>query len=133
MEKVIITGQLTHLYYGSTRYDNENKYRMTIEASNINREVFDKLYKNNKFAPKWYTDNNYNTINLKTKYEIPVKYEGKVLSIDDFIEDGRTNNATIQIKLKITDNCVYPKSINVIEMGTKYDPFEDFEKFITTI
>ena len=127
MENIIINGKLTHLYYGSTRFENKEMYRMTIEANNINREDFDKVYKDNKFAPKWYTNNNHNIINLKTKYDIPVKFDERVLSLDDFIEDGRTNNAKVQIKLKITDKGVYPKSINVIEMGTKYDPFEDFQ------
>ena len=123
---VIIKGILKYLGKGTTKYDRESKYRISVEADSLDRTLFDSVFRDNKFTPDWYSDTSKNTITLKTKYDIPVQYEGITHSLDELIDDGHILDAKVRISINIKENAIYPKAIIVDEMGDKYDPFADF-------
>lgn len=137
--KVVIDGTIEFLKYGTSRYDNEKKFRIAITCDNIDRKAFDSVFKNNKFAPKWYEDESDNKVNLKTSYDIPVKClddsyiesldekaSDYITSLETFIDSNMTKDSKIRIAINIKEKAIYPKSIQIIKLGEEYNPFSDF-------
>ena len=137
--KVVIDGTIEYLKYGTSRYDNEKKFRITITCDNIDRKAFDSVFKNNKFAPKWYEDESVNKVNLKTFYDIPVeclddsfiesleeKASDYITSLETFIDSNMSKDSKVRISINIKEKAIYPKAIQIIKLGDVYNPFSDF-------
>lgn len=137
--KVVIEGAIDFLKYGTSRYDNEKKFRIAITCDNIDRKSFDSVFKNNKFAPKWYEDESDNKVNLKTSYDIPVKClddsfietlgekaSDYITSLETFIDSNMTRDSKVRISINIKEKAIYPKAIQIIKLGEEYNPFSDF-------
>lgn len=137
METINIKGRIKFLAFGKTTKDEREMYRFTLEADNIDTEIRAKLenvFKGATLVPKFITEKT-NSINLKTMYDIPVKCAdtiistGKITSLEEFIDDGRYNNADVTCKIKLKDdkNAIYPTALLIRTLGTVYDAFEDME------
>ena len=86
-EKIIIEGTIVSARYGANKFDDTNKYRISIKSDSIPYDdihAYDEV--GPKMTPSWYKNRD-GYINLASIYEIPIKdYNGKVISFDDWLE-----------------------------------------------
>ena len=134
-ETVVLKGKVTFAKFGSSKKDNREMYRLTIEVPNFDIETRKKIaeaYENAVMLPKFIKDSSCNTVNLKSLYDIPVKTEEKEIdSLQKWLDDGRLIDAEISVKCKIKkteeSGSIYPIAIIVRKFGSKYDFFADFD------
>lgn len=134
----IIKGTINLLYYGVSNLDRTNtkKYIISIESPQLSdlkeeKEIIEN-YKTTPFKPKWFTEDS-KTINLKTKYDIPVEYNNGKFDLSAFLSDygNFTTNAEVKIKLRFKNGACYPVALQVISLGEEkeeYNPFKDFDE-----
>ena len=134
-ETVILKGKVTFAKFGTSKKDNREMYRLTIEVPNFDIETRKKIaeaYENAAMSPKFIKDASCNTVNLKSLYDIPVKTEEmEIDSLQKWLDDGRLIDAEISVKCKIKkmeeSGAIYPVAIIVRKFGSKYDFFADFD------
>ena len=134
-EKVVLEGKVIFAKFGSSKKDNREMYRFTIELPNFDIETRKKIaeaYENAVMLPKFIKDSTCNTVNLKSLYDVPVKTEEKEIdSLQKWLDDGRLIDAEISVKCKIKkmeeSGAIYPIAIIVHKFGSKYDFFADFD------
>ena len=134
-ETVVLKGKVIFAKFGSSKKDNREMYRLTIEVPNFDIETRKKIaeaYENAVMLPKFIQDSSCNIINLKSLYDIPVKTEEKEIdSLQKWLDDGRLIDAEISVKCKIKkmdeSGAIYPIAIIVRKFGSKYDFFADFD------
>lgn len=83
-----------------------------------------------KFTPTWVKNIDDGFINLKTQFDLPVKYDNITYdSLEDCLDDGDINimGAIVKVSITIKKDAVYPKAVVIIENGEAYNPFNDFE------
>lgn len=134
----IIKGTINLMYYGVSKLDRTNtkKYIISIESPQLtdlkeDKEIIEN-YKTTPFKPKWFTEDS-KTINLKTKYDIPVEYNNGNFDLSDFLSDygNFTTNAEVKIKLRFKNGMCYPVALQVISLGEEkeeYNPFKGFDE-----
>lgn len=134
----IIKGTINLMYYGVSKLDRTNtkKYIISIESPQLSELKEDKEiienYKTTPFKPKWLTEDS-KTINLKTKYDIPVEYNNGKFDLSNFLSDygNFTTNAEVKIKLRFKNGVCYPVALQVLTLGEEkedYNPFTDFDE-----
>ena len=134
-ETVVLKGKVTFAKFGTSKKDNREMYRLTIEVPNFDIETRKKIaeaYENAVMLPKFIKDASCNTVNLKSLYDVPVKSEEKEIdSLQKWLDDGRLIDAEISVKCKIKkmeeSGTIYPIAIIVRKFGSKYDFFADFD------
>ena len=139
---VILNGKVIFAKFGSTKKDNRNMYRLTIECTNLdntandtklsNRDIIKGAYVGSVMCPKFVKDEACNTVNLKSLYDIALKCPDKDIdSFQKWLDDGRTIDAEVSVKCKVVTKGngggMYPTAIIVREFGSKYDFFADFD------
>ena len=134
-ETIVLKGKVTFAKFGSSRKDNRNMYRLSIEVKDFDIDTRKKIaeaYENAVMLPKFIKDSSCNIINLKSLYDIPVKSKEKEIdSFQKWLDDGRLIDAEISVKCKIKkmeeSGAIYPVAIIVRKFGSKYDFFADFD------
>ena len=134
-ETVILKGKVTFAKFGSSKKDNREMYRLTIEVPNFDIETRKKIaeaYENAVMLPKFIKDSSCNTVNLKSLYDVPLKCpDSEIDSLQDWLDDGRTIDSEVSVKCKIKkmeeSGAIYPVAIKVKKFGSKYDLFADFD------
>lgn len=134
-ETVILKGKVIFAKFGSSKKDNRNMYRLTIEVQDFDIDTRKKIaeaYENAVMIPKFIKDSSCNTVNLKSLYDVPVKTEEKEIdSLQKWLDDGRLIDAEISVKCKIKKmeetGAIYPVAIIVRKFGSKYDLFAGFD------
>ena len=134
-ETVILRGKVTFAKFGSSKKDNREMYRLTIEVKDFDIETRKKIaeaYENAVMFPKFIKDSSCNIVNLKSLYDVPVKSEEKEIdSLQKWLDDGRLIDAEISVKCKLKkmkeSGSIYPVAIIVRKFGSKYDFFADFD------
>ena len=134
-ETIVLKGKVTFAKFGSSRKDNRNMYRLSIEVKDFDIDTRKKIaeaYENAVMMPKFIKDSSCNIINLKSLYDIPVKSKEKEIdSFQKWLDDGRLIDAEISVKCKIKkmeeSGAIYPVAIIVRKFGSKYDFFADFD------
>ena len=134
-ETVILKGKVKFAKFGSSKKDNREMYRLTIEVPNFDIETRKKIaeaYENAVMFPKFIKDSSCNTVNLKSLYDVPVKTEEKEIdSLQKWLDDGRLIDSEVSAKCKIKkmeeSGAIYPVAIIVHKFGSKYDFFADFD------
>ena len=137
-ETIVLKGKVTFAKFGSSRKDNRNMYRLSIEVKDFDIDTRKKIaeaYENAVMIPKFIKDSSCNIINLKSLYDIPVKSKEKEIdSFQKWLDDGRLIDAEISVKCKIKkmeeSGAIYPVAIIVRKFGSKYDFFADFDWFL---
>lgn len=139
---VILNGTVTFAKFGSTKKDNRNMYRLTMECNNLddtdndtklsNRDIITGAYVGSAMCPKFVKDETCNTVNLKSLYDIALKCsEQEIDSFQKWLDDGRTIDAEVSVKCKVVTKenggAMYPTAIIVRKFGSKYDFFADFD------
>lgn len=134
----IIKGTINLMYYGVSKLDRTNtkKYIISINSEDLSKlretkEIIEN-YKTTPFKPKWITEDS-KKINLKTLYEIPVLYNSRTITIDQFLNEyGRfTTNAEVKIKLLFKNGACYPVALEILTLGEEkeeYNPFTGFDE-----
>lgn len=84
-----------------------------------------------KFTPNWVEEIEKGFVNTKTKFDLPVRFEGgEYNSIEDLMSDNEEfypMGATAKLSLAIKNGAVYPKALIILENGEPIDAFADFE------
>lgn len=125
LQKMIIEGSVVSARYGANKFDDTNKYRISLKSDNIdydNIHAFDNA--GSKLTPAWYKNRD-GYINLASIYEIPIKdYKGKVISFEEWLENYNALGSIVKVAIKQKDGAIYPQAIVIIEDGEDRDPFE---------
>lgn len=141
---VILDGKVTFAKFGSTKKDNRNMYRLTIECNNLdnkdndtklsNRNIITGVYAGSSMCPNFVKDETCNTVNLKSLHDIALKCpDTDIDTFQKWLDDGRTIDAEISVKCRVKTNdkgdggAMYPTAIIVRKFGSKYDVFADFD------
>lgn len=135
-ETVILRGKVTFAKFGSSKKDNRDMYRLTIEVQDFDIDTRKKIaeaYENAVMLPKFIKDSSCNTVNLKSLYDVPVMCpdDEEIESLQDWLDDGRMIDAEVSVKCKIKkmeeSGAIYPSAIIIRKLGSKYGPFADFD------
>ena len=125
-----VTGTLVKCTYGTSRYDDKSKYRLSIKLSDLDvLSEFNQVYADTpkKLQPKWFKDET-GYISLNSNYDIPtMDPNGRELMLTDFLNtDFTLIGAEVGVSVVLKDGAVYPKSIKIFSEGEPTDPFADF-------
>ena len=126
MKKLIIEGRIVSARYGATKFDDNNKYRVSIQSDNIPYEDVH-AYDNSgtKLTPAWFKNQD-GYINLSSIYSIPVmNSKGVKIDFDEWLENYNVLGSIVRVSVKQKEGAVYPEAIKVLEDGEERDPFAD--------
>lgn len=128
MNNIIVEGTIVSARFGSTKFDDNNKYRIAIESDSIDYDSIH-AYDNvgSKLTPTWFKDKT-GYINLSSIYDIPIQdVNGKRIDFEEWIDSEENHNALgskVKVSIKQKEGALYPIAIKVIEEGEERDPFE---------
>lgn len=126
MNNIIVEGTIVSARFGSTKFDDNNKYRITIESDSIDYDSIH-AYDNvgSKLTPTWFKDKT-GYINLSSIYDIPIQdVNGKRIDFEEWIgEEYNALGSKVKVSIKQKEGALYPIAIKVIEEGEERDPFE---------
>lgn len=126
MKKLVIEGRIVSARYGATKFDDNNKYRVSIQSDNIPYEDVH-AYDNSgtKLTPAWFKNQD-GYINLSSIYSIPVmNSKGVKIDFDEWLENYNVLGSIVRVAVKQKEGAVYPEAIKVLEDGEERDPFAD--------
>ena len=126
MENVIVEGVIVSARYGSTKFDDRNKYRFSIKSDNI---PYDEIVAyegvGTKMTPAWYINQD-GYINLASIYSIPVlDSEGIKTDTDKWFQCDNVIGSKVRVSIRQKEGAIYPVAIKVLEDGEERDPFKD--------
>lgn len=126
MENVIVEGVIVSARYGSTKFDDRNKYRFSIKSDNI---PYDEIVAyegvGTKMTPAWFINQD-GYINLASIYSIPVlNSEGIKTETDAWFNTDNVIGSKVRVSIRQKEGAVYPIAIKVLEDGEERDPFKD--------
>ena len=126
MENVIVEGVIVSARYGSTKFDDRNKYRFSIKSDNI---PYDEIVAyegvGTKMTPAWYINLD-GYINLASIYSIPVlDSEGIKTDTDKRYQSDNVIGSKVRVSIRQKEGAIYPVAIKVLEDGEERDPFKD--------
>lgn len=126
LEELVI-GVATHNAYVSSKDGNTLNMLM---GEFLNKSDVDKIHAfddtRDKYIPGWYKKRE-NNITLKSRYNIPVKLNGNVVTFQEWVDTGRVKNAIIKARITQKPDAVYPVAFVVVEEGEEIDYFEGLE------
>lgn len=128
MNKLVVEGVVVSARYGSTKFDDTNKYRLAIKSDSIPYDditAYDNV--GSKLTPAWFKNRD-GYMNLSSIYAIPLMdASGKKITFEEWISDEDNNvlGSLIRISVKQKDGAIYPEAIKVLEEGEERDPFAD--------
>ena len=131
LSDIYIEGTVSKALFGATRWDKEDKFRVTIKSDDIPYDDI-KAYDNTKssFIPDWYKDRN-GYINLSSKYDIPCRYGNEKLMFSQWINgeaDLTAPGSIVVLRIRQKDGSVYPVAIDILNDGEIADVWEGFDQ-----
>ena len=138
LEELLIKGKLTSDIENTSRYKETEKYwHIDVKTDKDTIAKLKKKFKENNLdknnmLPKWFKEDNVQTIHIKSKYGFDCYYKNEKIAMSRFedIEDELkfTKNAEIKLIVGLSDNgALYPIAL-CIETIDNSNPFEDFEE-----
>lgn len=126
LKTLLIEGVIVSCRYGSTKFDDTNKYRFAIKSDSI---PYDDIHAYDnvgaKLTPSWMKEKD-GYINCSSIYDVPVMDTRlKKISFTDWMENYNTIGSKVLVKIKQKDGAIYPEAIKVLEDGEERDPFKD--------
>lgn len=126
LKSLLIEGIIVSCRYGSTKFDDTNKYRFAIKSDSI---PYDDIHAYDnvgaKLTPSWMKEKD-GYINCSSIYDVPVMDTRlKKISFTDWMENYNTIGSKVLVKIKQKDGAIYPEAIKVLEDGEERDPFKD--------
>lgn len=131
MNDLFIMGRVVRAYYGATRKDEKEKYRITIQSDVMPYDQI-KAFDGSpsRFVPSWFKEEK-GFMNLSSDYAIPVRYGRDELDFTQW-SAGETNltapNAIVVVKVRQKQGAVYPVAIDIREDGHTEDVWEGFDE-----
>lgn len=127
---IIIVGTLKKAYFGKTKFDEEEKYRVTIYNDSMPYDLIT-AYDDTpaKLQPGWFKDAE-GYMNLNSKFSFPVKdIKGKEILLEEYLSGayGEPHNAKVMVKIRQKDGAIYPVALKVMEDGEPVDAFEGMD------
>lgn len=126
MNNLVIEGVVVSAKYGATKFDDKNKYRLSLYNEDIPYKditAFDTV--GEKMTPSWYKEQE-GYINLNSIFDIPVMdIKGNRIDFDAWLETGKAVKSKIKVSVRQKEGALYPIAIKVIEEGEEFDPFAD--------
>ena len=125
-ENLIFDGICKKAYFGKTKYDEEDKCRVTIYSELLPYNLIT-AYDDQpaKLTPAWFKDAE-GYMNLNSGFDIPcMDLDGHEVTFREWVENNNTHNAVIRIKIRQKDGAVYPVAIKQMTEGEEIDNFAD--------
>lgn len=121
---VIVEGKVVSAYYGTTKYDDNKKYRLSIYSEVIDYTEFTAFDNSGaKLTPAWFKEQN-GYINLSSLFDIPVmSSDGEEMTTQEWLDTKKAVHSFIKLKVRQKEGAVYPAAIIVVEDGDEADPF----------
>lgn len=126
MQKTTLYGIVTASFFGTTKFSKKDEmYRISLKVDKANMDALkkacDEMYKEAEdgFIPKWYKADDVEYINLKSKFDIPVVFDGdkELTSLDGFLKKyGNINGSKVGVALKIDKGAIYPIAVKIYEL-----------------
>lgn len=124
-QKLIIEGTIVSARFGANKFDDTNKYRISIKSDSIPYDdihAYDEV--GPKMTPSWYKNRD-GYINLASIYEIPIKdARGKNIDFDTWTAEYNFLGSLVRVSIKQKDGAIYPQAMRILEDGEERDPFE---------
>lgn len=124
-QKIIIEGTIVSARFGANKFDDTNKYRISIKSDSIPYDdihAYDEV--GPKMTPSWYKNRD-GYINLASIYEIPIKdARGKSIDFDTWTSEYNFLGSLVRVSIKQKDGAIYPQAMRILEDGEERDPFE---------
>lgn len=124
MNNLVIEGVVVSAKYGATKFDDKNKYRLSLYSEDIPYDditAFDTV--GEKMTPSWYKEQE-GYINLNSIFDIPVMdIKGNRIDFDAWLETGKAVKSKVKVSARQKEGALYPIAIKVIEEGEEFDPF----------
>lgn len=124
MSNLIIEGVVVSAKYGATKFDDKNKYRLSLYSENMPYDditAFDTV--GEKMTPSWYKEQE-GYINLNSIFDIPVMdIKGNRIDFDAWLDTGKAVKSKVKVSVRQKEGALYPIAIKVIEEGEEFDPF----------
>ena len=131
MNDLFITGRVVRAFYGSTRKDTKDKYRLTIQADDMpydHIQAFDGSP--SRFVPSWFKEAK-GFMNLASDYNIPGKFNGDEIDFQEWTtggEDLTAPNSIVCVKIRQKQGAVYPVALVIREDGHTENVWEGFDE-----
>ena len=121
---VIVEGKVVSAYYGTTKYDDNKKYRLSIYSEVIDYTEFTAFDNSGaKLTPAWFKEQK-GYINLSSLFDIPVmSSDGEEMTTQEWFDTKKAVHSFIKLKVRQKEGAVYPAAIIVVEDGDEADPF----------
>ena len=121
---VIVEGKVVSAYYGTTKYDDNKKYRLSIYSEVIDYTEFTAFDNSGaKLTPAWFKEQK-GYINLSSLFDIPVmNTDGEEMTTQEWFDTKKAVHSFIKLKVRQKEGAVYPAAIIVVEDGDEADPF----------
>lgn len=121
---VIVEGKVVSAYYGTTKYDDDKKYRLSIYSEVIDYTEFTAFDNSGaKLTPAWFKEQK-GYINLSSRFDIPVmNTDGEEMTTQEWLDTKKAVHSFIKLKVRQKEGAVYPAAIIVVEDGEEADPF----------
>lgn len=124
MSNLVIEGVVVSAKYGATKFDDKNKYRLSLYSENMpydDIKAFDTV--GEKMTPSWYKEQE-GYINLNSIFDIPVMdIAGNRIDFDAWLGTGKAVKSKVKVSVRQKEGALYPIAIKVIEEGEEFDPF----------
>lgn len=124
MSNLVIEGVVVSAKYGATKFDDKNKYRLSLYSENMHYDyikAFDTV--GEKMTPSWYKEQE-GYINLNSIFDIPVMdSNGERMDFDGWLGTGKAIKSKVKVSVRQKEGVLYPIAIKVIEEGEEFDPF----------
>ena len=126
-ETAKVRGILTGAMYGTSKFDKDEKYHVSIKFDDGERDKLvaacNDIYKNaGSFTPKWFKDDTTEYVNFKSNYDIPCVYKDDDGNRHDaplsaiLSEFGTISGSKVIIAVTLKEGAIYPKAIAFTEL-----------------
>ena len=122
----IVTGSVVRAYFGGTKNDEKEKYRVTVKGDIPYEKITAYDSCGSKYTPSWLKKAE-GYINLSSRYDIPVRIGTRVYSFEEWINGNAASNTAIHAEVRMMvrqkEGAVYPVCIDVLTDGYQDDAF----------
>lgn len=130
IEDLYIVGKVVKAMYGSTRFDKDEKFRLTIKGDIPYGEITAYDHTRSSFIPTWFKNQD-GYMNLTSVYDIPCRYGNNKFNFSDWVgndTDLTAPNSEVVVRIRQKDGAVYPVAIDITKDGEIADVWDGFDK-----
>ena len=129
----IVTGSVVRAYFGGTKNDEKEKYRVTVKGNIPYEKITAYDSCGSKYTPSWLKKAE-GYINLSSRYDIPVRIGTRVYTFEEWIDGEAASNTAIHAEVRMMvrqkEGAVYPVCIDVLTDGYQDDAFAAMDEMM---